>query len=84
MARLGRLIVVVAGLASAGCQCCSCTERFADFTDKISSRECRSEIFYSPSYDLTRIGRRDWCQCGFNSWLCPCRCDRCNACGNGP
>jgi hypothetical protein len=47
-----------------------------DVVDLISSRECHSEIFYHPGLDLTRIGRRDWCQCGINRWFCPCRCDR--------
>ncbi len=77
MSRIGRSLMLAAVLAMAGCQCCACTEHWGDVADLVSSRECRAEAFYSPAYDLTRIGRRDWCQAsGINRWLCPCRCDR--------
>ncbi|WP_145030673.1 hypothetical protein [Caulifigura coniformis] len=76
MRRIARTLMICAGVATAGCQCCGCTEPIADLADKVSSRECEGEIFYSPGLDLTRIGRRDWCQCGINHWLCPCRCDQ--------
>ena len=76
MPRIGRMLLVLAGAALGGCQCCSCTEHLGDVADLISSRECNGEIFYHPGLDLTRIGRRDWCECDINQWLCPCRCDR--------
>jgi hypothetical protein len=74
--RLRGVLGLLVGFAMAGCQCCECTERLADLTDRISSRECAAEVFYHPGLDLTRIGRRDWCECPINHWLCPCRCDR--------
>ena len=76
MLRIARSLLLLSGVGLAGCQCCACTESFGDLTDQISSRECQGEVLYHPGLDLTRIGRRDWCQCGINSWLCPCRCNR--------
>ncbi len=76
MARIARSMLLLAGLALAGCQCCACTEPYGDVVDLISSRECEAEVLYHPGLDLTRIGRRDWCECGINRWFCPCRCDR--------
>ncbi len=77
MARIARSLFLLAGAALAGCQCCACTEHYGDVVDLISSRECQAEVFYHPGLDLTRIGRRDWCECSFNRWLCPCRCEQC-------
>ncbi len=68
-------VVVVVGLT--GCQCCPLTDPYADAIDCIADHEHHFEVLYSPCYDLTRIGRPDWCQCGVNRLLCQCRCDRC-------
>lgn len=76
MARILRSLMLLGVILLAGCQCCTCTEPYGDVVDLISSREFQGENFYHPGLDLTRIGRRDWCQCGINHWLCPCRCDR--------
>jgi len=75
MHRVARSLMMLAVAAMAGCQCCACTEHLGDVADLVSSRECRGEYFYHPELDLTRIGRRDWCQSRINRWLCPCRCN---------
>ncbi|MBX3444869.1 MAG: hypothetical protein KF774_20885 [Planctomyces sp.] len=76
MARIisaGFLLATALGLS--GCQCCQVTEALADVADAVSAHECAADDLYHPGLDLTRIGRRDWCECGINHWLCPCRCD---------
>ncbi len=61
----------------AGCQCCPLTDHYADAVDCIADHEHGLEALYCPCYDLTRIGRPDWCHCGVNRYLCQCRCARC-------
>lgn len=68
-------LMLAVGLS--GCQCCCLFERYADEIDRIATDECCLDAFYCPCLDLTRIGRPDWCQCGFNRLLCPCACARC-------
>jgi hypothetical protein len=63
-------------LVLTGCQCCSITEPYQDRIDVIADREGRWDALYSPAFDLTRIGRPDWCSYPVNHWLCPCRCER--------
>jgi hypothetical protein len=70
-----RALLLLSALALAGCQCCQLTEHLGDVADAVSAHQCAADGLYHPGLDLTRIGRRDWCQCGFNSWICPCRCD---------
>jgi hypothetical protein len=67
--------MLAAGASSVGCQCCQLTESLGDVVDAITVTEWAADPWYHPGLDLTRIGRRDWCECGINSWLCPCRCD---------
>jgi hypothetical protein len=59
-----------------GCQCCQCTETIGDVADTVSAHEIEADGLYCPALDLTRIGRRDWCQYPVNRWLCPCRCNQ--------
>ena len=66
-------LLLVCGLT--GCQCCPLTNHYASAVDCIADHEHHLDVFYHPGLDLTRIGRPDWCQCGFNHWLCHCRCD---------
>lgn len=86
MMRYQRMVVVglmLFGLA--GCQCCRLTEHYADAIDCVSDHECCLDPLYHPCYDLTRIGRSDWCACWANRLLCRCRCERCKpvACAAG-
>lgn len=74
MRHIQKLTILLAML-SAGCQCCQLTEKVADVTDAISAHQCAADGMYCAGLDLTRIGRRDWCQYRINSWLCPCRCE---------
>lgn len=72
--RLTACLLLLA-LSLAGCQCCQCTETIGDVVDAVSAHQCAADGLYCAGLDLTRIGRRDWCQCGIN-WLCPCRCNQ--------
>jgi hypothetical protein len=71
--RPGLLLLV---LAFSGCQCCQLTETIGDAADCATDNPPIAERWYCPGLDLTRIGRRDWCQYPINHWFCPCRCDR--------
>lgn len=67
-------LLVVAG--ACGCQCWCVYEPYADAVDCIADHEHHLDPLYRPWYDLTRIGRPDWCQCGLNRALCRCACER--------
>ncbi len=79
MATPWRILIGCLGLMAsmAGCQCCPLTDHYADAVDCIADHEHHFEGLYCPCYDLTRIGRPDWCHCGINHILCQCRCERC-------
>lgn len=57
-----------------GCQCLGISEAYMDGIDRVSDRDGAWDAVYSPAYDLTRIGRPDWCSYPVNRALCPCRC----------
>lgn len=74
-------------LSSSGCQCCRLFDRYAGVIDDISDHECNAQYFWTPKWDLTRIGKADWCGtkcrvCGGCQQRCneegcytpPCRC----------
>jgi len=65
-------MAVVAGLA--GCQCCGVTERYADVVDDVSDHKPVLDRLYHPAYDLTRIGKPDWCCNRLNRWWCRRAC----------
>ncbi|MBX3439602.1 MAG: hypothetical protein KF861_19090, partial [Planctomycetaceae bacterium] len=52
-------------------------DHYADAVDCVATHETALDALYHPGLDLTRIGRSDWCQCGFNRALCRCTCARC-------
>ncbi|MFQ5732609.1 MAG: hypothetical protein ACE5KM_11740 [Planctomycetaceae bacterium] len=82
MKRLLPMLVpaLLAGLA--GCQCSGLTERYSDGIDDISDHTPNLEGLYHPCFDLTRIGRPDWMDCGFNRlW---CRNGGVQCCGQRP
>jgi hypothetical protein len=64
-------------VSACGCQCCFLYEPYADAVDCVADHEHHFDRLYRPWYDLTRIGRPDWCQCPLNRALCPCACQRC-------
>ncbi len=70
-----------------GCQCCRLYNPYADVIDDVSDHEGNAQVFWSPRWDLTRIGKADWCGtkcvvCGGckercqeeGSYTPPCRC----------
>jgi len=67
-------VAVVLTVALSGCQCVSLTEKYADHIDDISDHPPRLDWLYHPCFDLTRIGKPDWCQCPLNRLSCHRRC----------
>ncbi len=59
-----------------GCQCCFLFEPYAQAVDEVATCPCNLDCLYIPALDLTRIGRRDWCECPVNRLMCGCRCNR--------
>lgn len=60
-----------------GCQCCSLTERYCDKVDEINDSYPTFDSHYHARWDLTRIGRQDWCRSRLNRWWCGKSCDQC-------
>jgi hypothetical protein len=59
---------------SLGCQCSPWTNSYAQLIDRINDHSPQCDRCYSPRFDLTRIGKADWCH-GVNRQLCQCRCE---------
>lgn len=59
-----------------GCQCSKFYNRYPDLIDDISDCPPRADKWYDPCFDLSRIGKPDWCSCGFNRLWCRCGCAR--------
>lgn len=70
------LAALLAAAGFSGCQCCRLFDHYADAVDCVATHETALDALYHPGLDLTRIGRPDWCQCGFNRALCRCTCER--------
>lgn len=68
---LPMLIVIT---AAAGCQCIGLTEKYQDKIDRIANHEPHLDRFYKPTWDVSRIGRPDWCQSPINRWWCGKNC----------
>gem|GEM_PF-1541604 len=66
---------VLATLVS-GCQCCPWFNGYANAIDDINETHVYFDRVYNPKYDLTRMGKPDWCS-PFNRMFCP------NCCTNG-
>lgn len=83
MTRLSKLLLpVLFLLAVGGCRCVPGFDAYAGFIDRLGENPPRWDALYSPCLDVTRIGRPDWCACGFNRVLGCCRC-RHEACPSG-
>lgn len=67
------LLSAFCALMATGCQCCRSFDTYAAAVDHVADRNGNANCWYSPKYDLTRIGKPDWCGTA-PSWLCPCRC----------
>ena len=59
-----------------GCQCCPLFDHYANVVDDVSDTHVYFDRVYNPKFDLTRMGKPDWCS-PINSLLCR-RC-----CNNG-
>src|SRR5690606_13703839 len=59
-----------------GCQCSKFYNRYPDLIDDVSDCPPRADKWYDPCFDLSRIGKPDWCSCGFNRLWCRCGCAR--------
>jgi hypothetical protein len=73
----GRCLILIwaCGLCfSLGCQCSPWTNSYAQLIDKINDHPPQCDRWYSSRFDLTRIGKADWCH-GANRQLCRCRCE---------
>ena len=63
--------VLIASLS--GCQCCPWFDSYANKVDDISDTHLYFDHYYNPRYDITRMGKPDWCS-PFNSRLCSRAC----------
>lgn len=68
---LTQLIIV-----GSGCQCFKASNLYYNLIDDVSDTQIYADRFYRPTWDLTRIGKPDWCSSRFNRWWCKC----CNDC----
>lgn len=68
---------VLACLFFAGCQCFSVNELVYDGIDAINDCPPTFDECYHARWDLTRIGRRDWCASRLNRLWCGDSCNRC-------
>ncbi len=66
---------VLLALAS-GCQCCPLFDHYANVVDDTSDTHFYFDHWYNPRFDMTRMGKPDWCS-PLNRMLCK-RC-----CNNG-
>jgi hypothetical protein len=55
---------------------CRCiTDHYADIIDDVNDHSPTFDCLYCPAFDLTRIGKPDWCECPMNrclDWQCSC------------
>lgn len=70
------IVLIQLIIVSSGCQCFQASNRYYNLIDDVSDSEVYVDRFYRPTWDLTRIGKPDWCQSRFNRWWCKC-CDNC-------
>jgi hypothetical protein len=62
--------VLVCLMMAAGCQCAPLTDPYLDAVDYLADRELELDALYHPAFDLTRIGRPEWCCCRMNWRWC--------------
>lgn len=69
-------LIVLLTAFNCGCQCCPLFDCYANAVDDASDTHFYFDHFYNPHFDITRMGKPDWC-CPMNSHFCR-RC-----CNNG-
>ena len=69
-------VVGVAFALISGCQCCPLFDCYANVIDDVSDTHVYFDRVYNPRFDITRMGKPDWCS-PLNNHLCR-RC-----CNNG-
>ena len=77
-----RWIAIVAVMISlcAGCQCCPLFDQYANVVDNASDTHLYFDHLYNPKFDLTRMGKPDWCS-PLNNHFCRRCCT--NGCYDG-
>ncbi|MCA9006131.1 MAG: hypothetical protein KDA70_12740 [Planctomycetaceae bacterium] len=70
------IVMIQPLIVCSGCQCFRASNVYYNLIDDISDTQLYADRFYRPTWDLTRIGKPDWCQSRFNRWWCKC-CDDC-------
>lgn len=63
---------VAIGLIS-GCQCCPLTDHYGNAIDDINDTHVYFDRVYNPRFDITRMGKPDWCG-PFNRLFCRRNC----------
>ena len=69
------IVMIQPLIVSSGCQCFKASNRYYNLIDDVSDTQIYADRFYRPTWDLTRIGKPDWCQSRFNRWWCNCCSD---------
>jgi len=69
-------IATVVIAMTSGCQCCPVFDRYANVIDDVNDTHVYFDRWYNPKFDITRMGKPDWCS-PFNNYFCK-RC-----CNNG-
>lgn len=67
---------IAIGLIS-GCQCCPWTDCYGNVVDDVNDTHVYFDRVYNPRFDLTRMGKPDWCG-PINRLFCQRNC--CNGC----
>ena len=62
-------------LFCSGCQCFRASNLYYNMIDDVSDTQLYADRFYRPTWDLTRIGKPDWCRSRFNRWWSKCSSD---------
>ncbi|QDV53613.1 hypothetical protein [Gimesia fumaroli] len=69
------IVMIQPLIVSSGCQCFKASNLYYNLIDDVSDTQIYADRFYRPTWDLTRIGKPDWCQSRFNRWWCKCCSD---------
>lgn len=71
---INALILSLTMLVS-GCQCCGWTETYGNLIDGCSEHEGRCDACYHATWDISRMGRSDWCASPLNRKLVGDHCE---------
>ena len=69
--------IAIAGLVltlTCGCQCCPLFDCYANTIDDVNDTHVYFDRWYNPRFDITRMGKPDWCS-PFNRHLCQRCCN---------